>query len=726
MQKFIVLCSALFFGAFFSYSLAQKVSLSGTIYDDSGQPLRGAHVYLQGTNIGTATNNKGNYILQNLKPAGYVLNVSFSGFKHVKDSITLTSGSNKHDYQLNESVNGLGEVVITGTGTPHHLKNAPVPTELLTSKAISSVGANDFTELMMALSPSFDFNPGTMGAFMTINGLRNDFIVVLINGRRTYGDMGGNSDLSRINPENIERIEILKGAASLLYGSDAIAGVVNIITKESRQNIHISNTTRLGFYNTWQQNNTIDFNLGKVSTHTSFSRKSSDGWQLSRYEEDEGALIETDEKAQKAYDDYTLRQEIVFKATEKLSFYVDGSAYEKDMYRERSVAGFGYNFEDYTYGAGARYLLKDKDYIFADYHHDQYLYYYKYNQDNNGFEKGDKSRNNDQRLDNLRLKYVSQLSANNRLTLGLDYLKEQMFSDGRVIEGEASANALAAYVQDEITFFEALDIVAGLRYVKHKEFGSAFTPKMSILYSPGNFNLRGTYGLGYKAPTLKELYYHYEKRGRLYLGNPDLDPQTSTYTSFGVEYDKSGLSFSVTGYRNDVNDLIDYQVINPESGDKENGINIRKKHFNIEEARSQGVDVLMNLKAGYGFTIGGGYSYVDAGNLTTDEGLEGVAEHYGNVRLLYDYGRPGYYLNISFTGRLQDDKYYDDGNAMGYAVWDLTSNHTFTKIGDFTFALTAGIDNIFGFVDDSPFGGHYGTLTPGRTLFIKLKVNFSK
>jgi len=185
MQKFIFLFASLLLGALFSFSLAQNVSLAGTISDDSGQPLSGAHVFLQGTNIGTATNNQGEYLIQNLEPDTYILNVSFSGVKHVKDSVNITSGLNKHSYQMSESTNNLGEVVVTGTGTPHHLKNAPVPTELISSKAISSVGANDFTELMMALSPSFDFNLGTMGSFMTINGLRNDFIVVLINGRRT-------------------------------------------------------------------------------------------------------------------------------------------------------------------------------------------------------------------------------------------------------------------------------------------------------------------------------------------------------------------------------------------------------------------------------------------------------------------------------------------------------------------------------------------------------------
>jgi outer membrane receptor for ferrienterochelin and colicins len=729
MQRVCLALMTLILG-FSSFAQNQNTTLSGHVSQKkSDQSLPGANIYFEGTNIGTASNNKGNYELQNINPGNYTLIVSFSGFKRIRQNIDLKPGHNKMDFVMDESSSNLGEVVVTGTGTAHHIKKAPVPVELINSKAIESVGAANFNELMVNLSPSFDFSPGTMGAFMKLNGLSNDFIVVLIDGKRMYGDVGGNTDLNRISPDNIERIEILKGASSLLYGSDAIAGVVNIITKKTNQKSHFSNSTRIRKYNTWEQNNVVDVDGGRLSSHTSFSRKSSDGWQLSKYEDDDGELIETDEKAMKAYEDYTISQRFEFAATPKLEFYGEGSYYQKDMFRGQTVADYGYYFQDRTYAAGAKYILKKHDYVSIDYHHDKFLYYYKYNKDDEDgdFKKDDRELNNDQRLDNLRVKYLNTFSANNKLTVGLDYLKEKMFSEDRLVDGKADAYTMAAYAQDELTFFNFLNLVAGVRYVKHKEFGNAFTPKVSLMCNIGNFNLRGTYGLGFKAPTLKELYYAYEKRGYLYLGNTDLDPQESEYISAGIEYNSRFISLSVTGYRNNVDNLIDYKTIELQPGDGDNGIKTRRQHFNIEEARSKGIDVLVNLKPGAGFTLGGGYSFVDAQNLTSDIRLEGVAKHNGNVSLAYDHHWENYAFNANILGRIQGDKFYDgDDDAKGYDLWNLTTNHTFSNIGNFIFELSAGVDNIFDYVDDSPFGAHYGTLSPGRTVFLGVRINFSE
>lgn len=295
-----------------------------------------------------------------------------------------------------------------------------------------------------------------------------------------------------------------------------------------------------------------------------------------------------------------------------------------------------------------------------------------------------------------------------------------------MVDGEAEAYTFALYAQDEITLFENLDIVAGVRAVKHKEFGNAFTPKISLLYKLNNFNLRGTYGNGFKAPTLKELYYYYEKSGTLYLGNTDLDPQKSRFYSAAVEYNNKFLSASISGYINNVDNLIAYKTVDLEEGDEEAGITKRRQNSNIEESQTKGIDVLLNAKLGAGFTIGGGYSYVDANNITDDEPLEYVAQNYGNVRLAYDHSWKSYRLNVSVLGRFQDEKYFDDGNADGYNLWKLTSNHRFANLGAFILEAQLGIDNIFDYVDDAPYGAHYGTINPGRTFFAGLTINFAK
>ncbi len=716
---FVMLCT-------FYIASAQTAIIKGKITQGNNHDvLPGVNVYFAGTTIGSASNNNGNYQFKINKTGKYDLIVSYSGYKRIRETVTINAGDNVFNFEMSESENKLGEVVITGTGTPHHLKSAPVPTEIISKKTIESIGAPDFEHLMMTLSPSFDFNPGSMGSIMKLNGLGNDFILVLINGKRIYGDVGGNSDLNRINPDDIERIEIVKGASSLLYGTDAIAGVVNIITKTSNQKVHVSNASRIRSYNTWQQNNALDLNFGKFSSRTSFTKKHSDGWQLSKYELDDDELVETEAQAEIEYDDYTISQHFGFDVTQKLSVYAEGSYYEKDRFRPQSVGKYGYYFEDATFAGGAKYLINSKDFITLDYHNDHNKYYYRYNQEYKDYAKGDVSINNDQQLSNAQLKYIKQFSKNNKLSLGMDYLNEKMVSD-RVIDGKAQVNTYAFLAQDELKFFKNLSIVAGARVVKHEEFGTAFIPKVSALYRWNKINLRGTYGLGYKAPTLKELYYDYTKRSTVYMGNADLNPQKSEYTSLGIEYNTQKTSFSVNAYRNNVDDLIDYKVVDLQEGDAENSIKTRKQHFNIEETRSQGIDILFNTQLVAGFTLGGGYSYVDAKDLSNDVKLEGVAENYGNIHLDYNHSWNKYHLGASLTGRFQDEKFYDDGNAKGYQLINFSTRQKFTAIKNMNIELTAGIDNVFDFVDDSPYGSHYGTLSPGRTFFMGVTINFSK
>jgi outer membrane receptor for ferrienterochelin and colicins len=727
MERFFTLLCAFILSGTFIYA-QQKHSISGTVIDNVGEPLIGANVYINGTTIGTATNANGQFTLKNITTGNYQLCASFSGYKRFRKDIELNASLQDLSITMEESNGNLGEVVVTGTGTPHHLKMAPVPTELLNSKMIESAAAPDFINLMGSVSPSFDFSPNTMGSFMQLNGLSNDFIVILIDGKRVYGDLGGMNDLGRINPNNIERVEVVKGASSALYGSDAIAGVINIITKKSKQSISANHNTQYGTYNTYQTTTNVDFNTKFVSGHTTFSQSETDGWQNSNYEIDKkGELVETDEMTQNAYLRRNIRQDLEFRVTDKLSIYGGGSHYMNDNKRPLSVKDYGLFFEDFSYNAGAKYLLSKSSNITFDYTSDTYKYYYKYNQSKEGkYDKGDYKLNNDQQRDDYNLRWIGKLGNHQTVTFGSELVQEFYRSEGRLQHDEEEVNTLSFYLQDEINLFDDLMVTAGLRVVKHDNFGTIATPKLSALYMFGNFNLRGTYSRGFKAPTLKEQYYYYEIRSTLYLGNTDLDAQKSDYYSAGIDYHNNWLSTNVSIYQNDVDGLITYKEVPLQDGDADNGIKKRKQHFNIEEARTRGVDVMFDVKLPHGFSVGGGYSYVDAMNLTEDVRLEYVARHYGNVRAGYFHNWKNYNLNVQLLGRIQDEKFYDgEPNAKGYDLWKLTTTHQLLKSGKVNLRLTAGIDNIFDYVDDVPYGENRGTINPGRTYFVGLNINFA-
>lgn len=158
----------------------------------------------------------------------------------------------------------LDEVVVTGTGTEHYLKDVPVQTDVISGKALEQYQGRSLEDILEGLSPSITFNASDMGSGIQMNGLGNDYILILVNGKRMAGDVGGQNDLSIINTANIERIEIVKGASSSLYGSDAIAGVINIITKKNKDRVSVTNNSRVGYHGDVQQSEVIGFKHGKV------------------------------------------------------------------------------------------------------------------------------------------------------------------------------------------------------------------------------------------------------------------------------------------------------------------------------------------------------------------------------------------------------------------------------------------------------------------------------
>ena len=186
----------------------------------------------------------------------------------------------------------LQEVVVTGTGTQHLLKNAPVQTDVITQQMLRQYGGKSLEDILAGLTASFAFNEGDMGSQMQLNGLGNSYILILVDGKRIHGDVGGENDLGLIDPQNIEKIEIVKGAQSALYGSDAMAGVINIITKKHNEaGFYVDNSTRYGTHNDLRQHNTVAFTLGKFNSQTNFQLQRNDGWQNTAEEWAEGVVL---------------------------------------------------------------------------------------------------------------------------------------------------------------------------------------------------------------------------------------------------------------------------------------------------------------------------------------------------------------------------------------------------------------------------------------------------
>ena len=262
------------------------------------------------------------------------------------------------------------------------------------------------------------------------------------------------------------------------------------------------------------------------------------------------------------------------------------------------------------------------------------------------------------------------------------------------------------------------------------------------MLSLGDFRLRATWSQGFKTPTPKELEYLYVKDMNgtyLYMGNEDLKPQTSNYYSVGGEYSWKGFTLNVTGYINDVKDMINLvnvpNYMAPVEYQTQYELKRTKQYKNLETAKTKGIDV--SLRYAYKeWTAGVGYSYLDTEAEIYDDNhdkmkkvtIDGMAHHKSNVFLTWGHRfSENYRLGAGIYGRTSSKRYYQsDGDGKGYQIWRLSTNHDFGKSSTTTYRLEAGIDNIFNYVDRTPHGLHLGTTTPGTTIYASLTIRFAK
>ena len=660
----------------------------------------------------------------------------------------------------------LDEVVVTATGTEHTLKSVPVQTEIISGRALKNFAGRSIEDILSGLTASFAFGEDDMGSHIQMNGLGNNYILILIDGKRIHGDVGGQNELSLIDPNNIERVEIVRGASSALYGSDAMAGVINIITKKHDEGVLLENTSRFGSYGDVRQHTGVGFNIGRFSSWTNFQLQHSDGWQNTSVEDPnqtEFLITDSRNKTVNRHTNWQLSERLGFSPTRDLELYAAGSIYGKRIYRPSGkypsvdVKTYDLQYGNASAAVGGKWKLNRTDLLTLDVSWDRHAYYYNFTDTTlidgyiNGrytpyypYFPGQTDLQSDQQRTLAALKGVFRLPFENTLSAGLEWRYDWLKAPMRVIDGKASDQTAAVFVQDEFGLLDPLQITVGLRVDRNSRFGRfKLTPKIAAMLSLGDYRLRAVWSRGFKTPTPKELFYRYirEMAGtHLYLGNTALRPQTSDYFSLGAEYLGSrGLSLSVTGYFNRLDQMITLVTI-PTSqapGDlvaRYDPVKVRQ-YKNLESAKTYGVDVSLRY-AVRAFTIGAGYSY-----LNTDANLydathdrmksviiDGTAHHKANAFVTWSHDfSPAYHFTAGLYGRASSKRYYQiNGDGKGFQIWRLSTTHDLGRSRHMAYRLEAGVDNLFNYCDRTPHGLHLGTMTPGRTVYASLTVRFAK
>ncbi|MCW9709005.1 TonB-dependent receptor [Fodinibius salsisoli] len=249
MKKIVTLCSFIILFLVPILTLAQSsATIRGTITDTDGEPLAGANVLLVESSQGTASDAEGAYEIDNIDPGTYTLRVTFVGFQSIETAITLEAGEElNRDFTMQPGAT-MGEVTVTvGSRASHTAADElAVPVDVYTADDLEKTGTSEVGLMLQQVSPSVNFPRQTVADGMdalrsfTLRGLSPDHTLVLINGKRRHksalvnrlgsGIQKGSSpvDMNAIPASAVKQMEVLRDGAAAQYGSDAIAGVVNI------------------------------------------------------------------------------------------------------------------------------------------------------------------------------------------------------------------------------------------------------------------------------------------------------------------------------------------------------------------------------------------------------------------------------------------------------------------------------------------------------------------
>ena len=658
------------------------------------------------------------------------------------------------DSSMTSRTYNLNPVVVTGSGHHQRLKSTATPVRVLSSQEIREQGITTFDGALTRMMPQTSMAPSSMGTFLRMNGLGNKYILILINGQKLSGDISNNVDLNRINMSRVKRIEVLDGAASSLYGSDAIAGVINIITDQpTRDFVNVTSDTRVSGHGVLTESVSLDIYKNGFGSYTSFSHDRADSYRNN----DKNSDTETQSSIAPLFTGYRstiIGQKFTYAPNQHLALNagMDYSYKITDRPETRTDIAGGTDYEmrykGFRWNVGGIYKFTAKNSLQADFVVDRFRYGKEYDVETKTNAVGDYVQSKKQRMMEGQLKAILGLTKNSTTIFGANWRQENLSATSGNIDQHVYS--LAAYAQHEMKFMKNFTATLGLRLTHHETFNQHLTPKATLMYAPGNFRFRATYSAGFRAPGLDELYYHYfsvnRGKAQISFGNKDLKPEKSNYFSLNAEYRTQQVAVSITGYLNRINDMVVKQNVDVDDAtrkmllaefpemtqDQADKMVSYALYQNSDKGDVKGLQVNVSANIFEGFNLSANYVYTYARTKSDDEWtvLERSIRHAATITANYHHTWGRYGLNVNLNGRLQSKTYYTGNyeDAPGFGVWNLHTTHSLDVLRWAYIEPSIGIDNIFNKVDrriDSSTR-KYALYSPGRMLVVGLKLTFKQ
>jgi iron complex outermembrane receptor protein len=626
-----------------SIILSQKGSILGKILDENNDPVIGVNVLVQNTLLGTATDSRGEFIIRNIPNGSYTLEISVIGYtKLISDPLNVNNNNIKVEYILNPTIYKFDQLVVSAGKHSQEIGDIAASTYIIDQEIFSQrnfqkvddalrfVPGVTMTDDQLSIRGSSGYSRGA--------GTR---VLVAIDGIPIYTPDAGDIVWELVPITEIGRVEIIKGASSSLYGSSAIGGIVNIISKEISSNPLTYIKFQGGIYSNpshyeWKwTDRTLTFNSQTISHSRSIGKLSLSG-SFTRFE------------------DYSYRQnnfqlrfagflKAKYQFSESTTLSLLGTGYTRDRktfnyWRDISKAlsppeadlGQSTNSDRTILGFTFDHIFSDDFYI--SFIPSTYFSYWK----------DDSEANN---KSNSKI-YRTELRTNYKYSKSLFFISGVEFQYSQVesnIFGDRDANGIGIYSQADIKPVNKLNVSFGLRYdlnyLAELEKSQSLSPKFGITYQLDSQTiLRSQIAKGFRSPTLAEAFSSTVNSGLTIKPNPNIKPETSYSIEIGANHSfSSNLNLDISLFNNEYYDMIE-PGIDPKDGEA--------FFNNVTRARIQGFELSSNFNLLDHFEANIGYTYIWARDIEKKKALNYRPRY--SVILGFGYNLDNYELGVDF------------------------------------------------------------------------------
>ena len=698
---------------------AQAPSLAGRVLDAAQLPVPGAAVALRDTLSGairqTSTDTSGAFAFTAIVRGAYWLSASHNGFSGQGRAVEITAGESPQLIDLHLSIEGVRETitVVSSSRVNEGLDDSPVKVEAVTRRQMLDSGSTRVSDVLAEMPGVVTRRGATASAGgEQVQGIDSRQVLVLLDGLPLTGARGVKSGVMNLNRQSVgrlEQVEVVKGAASAVYGSDAIGGVINLIPREPSAPLETE----------------LDLSAGSLSA---LDARGSVGMQRGRF----SGFLDLERHQQQAYglvpaspitvgphygrNDLFLRTR--YAVSPRAAFSVMANGYHNaESARTNGDSGLSNtNTNDRSQNYA---VIADLEPISASL---LQLRAYAGRYDENSWTQAVANpaltgvSNLNERYHRADATVSRSIGSRQYLQGGAEWAQSLYRGANRLVGDNAGQQVTTADVwfQDRIQVLRRATLTLGGRNQHHSTFGNAIVPKAGLVVRlSGALSLRAGYGQGFRAPDLGQLYYRFANPTGFYqvIGNPNLRPETSHSWSAGAAYAAGRFHLTTNLYRNDVRDLIDSQLIGrPATGDdlsaieRQYGIPVEFAPLlgrglylnrNLSRIRTRGVEVQGEARLFRDFNVRAAYTYLDARDRLTGAELTLRHRHQGFAAAEYANRRLSAVANLRgsfFSSYLLNAT---GARAYPYRIWDLYGSK---QVGRGA-SLYASVDNLFDSTD---------------------------